>query len=138
MANSKALSCLGFLVGAVVTVVVGWIAFELLVAVVAGLRLDGLSALGDPLILHDAGELLVVGLTILGIYVWVFKSDGLGAYLSATRYGFWLGAALNAVALLTLPSGSRWATWALFLVLLGAVAPLVLNRLGTAGTASES
>ncbi len=138
MANSKPLSCLGFIIGAVATVVVGWMTFELIVAVLAGIRLDGVSAFTDPLVLHEAGELLVVGLTILGIYVWVFKDAGLAGFLSATRYGFWLGAALNAIAFLTLPAGSRWTNWALILVLLGAAAPFVLERLGSGKPASDS
>jgi hypothetical protein len=138
MANSKTLSCLGFIVGAIVTVVVGWMTFELIVAVLAGLRLDGAGTFGDPLVLHEAGELLVVGLTILGIYVWVFKGPGLAGFLRATRYAFWLGAALNAAAFLAMPAGLRWNRWALFLALLGALAPFALERLGAAQPPAES
>lgn len=130
MQNSKLLGCLGFLVGSVVVVVVGWMTFELIVGLLAGLRLDGVAALVDPLLLHEAGELLVIGFTILGIYVWVFRSPGLQHFARTTRGVFWLGAALNAVAFFTLPASARWSIWAAVLVILGIVVPLLLERLG--------
>jgi hypothetical protein len=129
MANNKLLGCWGFIVGAMAVVVVGWMAFELLIASLAGLRLEGISALVEPLLLHRAGELLVVGFSILGIYVWVFRGPGLAHFAATTRYVFWLGAALNLVAWLTFPAGSRWSWWAVFLVVLGVLGPIVLARL---------
>ena len=132
MANNKLLGCWGFIVGALVIVVVGWMAFELLIAFLAGLRIEGLSAFADPLLWHEAGELLIIGLTILGVYVWVFRGPGIAHYAASTRYAFWFGAALNLVAWIRLPMGSRWSWWTVLLIVLGVVVPEILARLETA------
>ena len=137
MANNKLLGCWGFIVGAMVIVVIGWMAFELLIAFLAGLRLEGISTLVEPLLLHKAGELLVVGFSILGIYVWVFRGPGLAHFAATTRYVFWLGAALNLVAWITFASGSRWSWWTVFLVVLGVLMPLILARLESAPATAQ-
>ncbi len=129
MANNKLLGCWGFIVGAVVTVVVGWMAFELFIAFLAGLRIEGLSVFVDELLWHKAGELMVVGLTILGIYVWVFRGPGLARFAATTRGVFWFGAALNLAAWFRFPAGSRGSWWAVILVVLGVAVPAVLARL---------
>jgi len=136
MANNKLLGCLGFIVGAVVIVVVGWMAFELFIAFLAGLRIAGLTAFTDPLMWHKAGELLVVGLAILGICVWVFRGPGLARFAATTRYVFWFGAALNVVAWLRFPAGSRWSWWAVTLIVLGVAVPAILARLEPAPAAT--
>jgi hypothetical protein len=128
MADNKLLGCWGFIVGALVTVVVGWMTFELFIAILAGLRLDGLAVFADTLLWHAAGELLVVGLTILGIYVWVFRGPGLARFVARTRMAFWIGAVLNLAALLG-TWGSRWSTWTLILAVLGFLVPEILARL---------
>ncbi len=129
MATNKLLGCLGFIVGAIVTVIVGWMAFELLIAFLAGLRIEGLSAFIDPLLWHKAGELLIIGLAILGIYVWVFRGPGLPRFAATTRYVFWVGALLNLAAWGMFPAGSRWSWWAVILVILGVSVPAILARL---------
>jgi len=129
MANNKLLGCWGFIVGALVTVVIGWMAFELFIAFLAGLRIEGFAAFADPLLWHEAGELLIVGLTILGIYVWVFRDSGVAHFAATTRYAFWFGAALNVAASLRLPSGARWRWWTVLLVILGVAVPAILERL---------
>lgn len=132
MADNKLLGCWGFVVGALVAVVVGWMAFELFIGFLAGLRVEGMSAFADPLMWHRAGELLIVGLTILGIYVWVFRGPGIAHFAATTRYVFWFGAALNLVAWTMFPAGARWSGWAVFLMVLGVVVPAVLSRLAPA------
>jgi hypothetical protein len=117
MANNKLLGCWGFVVGAMATAVVGWMTFALFIGILAGLGTDGLSAFADPVLLHEAGELLIVGLAILGIYVWVFRGLGLARFAAATRPVFWCGAALNVAAVFGM-WGSRFSNWAAFLVVL--------------------
>jgi len=129
MANNKLLGCWGFIVGAMVIVIVGWMAFELFIAFLAGLRIEGLSTFVDPLLWHKAGELLVIGLTILGIYVWVFRGPGLAHFAATTRFVFWFGAALNLAAWIRFPAGSRWSWWAVTLIVLGVAVPAILARL---------
>ncbi len=129
MANNKLLGCWGFIVGALVTVVVGWMAFELLIASLAGLRIEGLATFADPLLWHKAGELLIVGLTILGVYVWVFRGPGIARFAATTRYAFWFGAALELVAWIRFPSGTRWSWWTAVLIVLGLAVPAILSRL---------
>ncbi len=132
MANNKLLGCWGFIVGAMVTVVIGWMAFELLIAFLAGLRIDGAAAFADPLLWHEAGELLIVGLTILGVYVWVFRGPAIAHFADTTCYAFWFGAALNLVAWIRLPTGARWSWWTFLLVVLGIAVPAILSRLAPA------
>ena len=132
MANNRLLGCWGFVVGALVTVAVGWMTFELFIAFLAGLRIEGLAAFVDPLLWHKAGELMIVGLTILGIYVWVFRDAGIARFAATTRYVFWFGAALNLIAWIRFPAGVRWSWWAISLVVLGLAVPAILSRLAPA------
>jgi len=134
MANNKLLGCWGFIIGAMVAVVVGWMAFELFIASLAGLRIEGASVFVDPLLWHKAGELLIIGLAILGVYVWVFRGPGLARFAATTRYVFWLGAALNLFAWVRFPAGSRWSWWAVTLIVLGVAVPAILARLEPAET----
>lgn len=129
MENNKLLGCWGFIVGALVTVVVGWMAFELFIAFLAGLRIEGLATFVDPLLWHKAGELLIVGLTILGIYMWVFRGPAVARFAATTRYAFWLGAVLELVAWIRFPPGTRWSWWTAVLIVLGLAVPAILSRL---------
>lgn len=131
MANSKLLGCWGFLMGSIVAVIVGWMTFELFVGILAGLRNDGLGALVDPLLLHEAGELLIVGFLCLAIYVWVFRGPGLVRFAETTKPVFWVGAALNLASLVGMWN-SRWSTWTVVLIALGVAVPAVLPRLAPA------
>ncbi|NKB89564.1 MAG: hypothetical protein GKS06_15215 [Acidobacteria bacterium] len=128
MADNKLLGCWGFIMGSIVAVIVGWMTFELLIGILAGLRTDGFAALVDPLLLHEAGELLIIGYACLAIYVWVFRGPSIEGFANTTRPVFWTGAALNAASLVGM-WGSRWSTWTLVLIALGFLIPMVLPKM---------
>ena len=82
--------------------------------------------IAEPLLWHQAGQLLVVGTLIAAIYLIVF--DRIPHTGFRTRLLLWVGAALELVAWLQLPGGSRMSLWALVLAIVALVAPLVLER----------
>ena len=125
MANDRGLGCLGLISGLVVLVALGWMALELLLYV--GSAPSGL--LTDAVFQHKLGELLVVATLILGSYLAILRPPAeAAAFARLARAPLLLGAALNAVAWLSLRQGTRWGTWSLILVILGGIGPFALER----------
>ncbi len=126
MPDSKLLGCLGVVIGLVASVVLGWMALELLLSLFdAG---GPMAALTDPMFQHELGELLVVGMAIVSVYVLVFRASAIPGFLNWARYPFWLGATLNLVAWTRLAGGTRWSVWMMLLFAIGVGAPWVLSR----------
>ena len=132
MADNKLLGCWGVIVGLFVGVFLTWMAFEVMVHFFSIVSLDGLDgALSDTFFHHKAGEWLIITILVMVTYVGVFRGGAAVARFSkiATPPLF-LGAALNFIAWLRLPGGTRFATWALILAVVGVIAPPLMSRAG--------
>ena len=130
MADSKLLGCAGVMVGIVAAAVVGWMSLELLLSLFGAA--GPIAILANPIFQHELGELLVVGTTIVSVYVLVFRQRSIPAFIRVGRYALWLGAALNLGAWLRIGGGGRWASWMLLLAAIGIVTPWLLSRAATA------
>ncbi len=126
MADSKLLGCLGVVIGLAASVVLGWMTLELLLSLFGAS--GPVAALTDPVFQHELGELLVVGMAIISVYVLVFRESMIPSFVNWARYPFWLGATLNLVAWMRLAGGTRWSVWMLLLFAIGICTPWVLSR----------
>lgn len=135
MANNKLLGCWGVIVGLVVALFLGWMAFEVAVHFFTMTSMSGgRDALTDPFFQQKLGELLIITMLIVATYVGVFRGGAaVRSFGAAVRLPLWIGAGLNLIAWWHFPAGSRFSVWALIIAVVGVVAPFVLARAG--GTA---
>lgn len=127
MADRGVLGCAGALVALMAIAVLGWLSLELVVGAWTAVSVDGPGGvLQDPVLWHQAGQLLVVGAVILALFIVVFRPHVPAGRVF--RWPLWLGAVLEIAAWLWLPDGSRMSLWALTLGIVGALAPFLLER----------
>lgn len=128
MAGRGSLGCAGVLIGVLAAAVLGWMALDLVLTLIgaAGGGLGGVLA--EPLIAHQVGQLLVVATLLWVVFARVF--GGIEGCPPLARGLLWSGAALELVAWLGLPDGSRLRTWALLMSIVGAATPLLVRGRG--------
>lgn len=130
MADNRGLGCFGALLAVPVLVVIAWKTLEL-TATIGGAFAAGrhVSLISDAGFLHQLGELTILAVLLVGIYLAVFRSRVALAALGKLRGLLWAGAALEFAAWIHVPEGVRWRTWALVLAVVGLLGPWLISRL---------